>query len=46
MLTVMSGRRAAYAWIYYALHTFNVPALTTHPVLRKTAQLELSDPLP
>jgi hypothetical protein len=35
LLTVMDDSRAAYAWIYYALHTFNVPGLTTHPTLRK-----------
>jgi uncharacterized iron-regulated membrane protein len=35
LLTVMSGSRAAYAWIYYALHTFNFPGLTTRPILRE-----------
>ena len=34
LLTVMDESRAAYAWIYYALHTFNFPGLTTRPVLR------------
>ncbi|MEG3126031.1 PepSY domain-containing protein [Sphingomonas sp. GB1N7] len=34
LLTVMSNSRAAYAWIYYALHTFNFPGLTTRPMLR------------
>ena len=34
LLTVMDDSRAAYAWIYYALHTFNFPGLTTRPVLR------------
>lgn len=36
LLTVMSTSRAAYAWIYYALHTFNFPGLTTRPLLRET----------
>lgn len=35
LLTVMSNSRASYAWIYYALHTFNFPGLTTRPVLRE-----------
>jgi uncharacterized iron-regulated membrane protein len=35
LLTVMSGSRAAYAWVYYALHTFNFPGLTTRPILRE-----------
>ena len=35
LLTVMSESRAAYAWIYYALHTFNFPGLTTRPLLRE-----------
>jgi hypothetical protein len=39
VLTVLDGSRAAYAWAYYALHTFNVPGLTTHPVLRKAVVL-------
>jgi uncharacterized iron-regulated membrane protein len=34
ILTVMNRSRAAYAWIYYALHTFNFPGLTTRPLLR------------
>jgi len=34
IVTVMDNSRAAYAWIYYALHTFNFPGLTTHPLLR------------
>ena len=36
LLTVMDDSRASYEWIYYALHTFNVPGLTTRPLLRKT----------
>jgi hypothetical protein len=35
LLTVMDGSRAAYAWMYYALHTGNVPGLTTRPTLRR-----------
>ncbi|NYD91319.1 PepSY domain-containing protein [Sphingomonas melonis] len=35
LLTVMDASRAAYAWIYYALHTGNVPGLTTRPALRR-----------
>ncbi len=35
LLTVMDSSRARYAWIYYALHTFNVPGLTTRPLLRR-----------
>lgn len=35
LLTVMDDSRAGYAWIYYALHTFNVPGLTTRPTLRR-----------
>lgn len=34
LLTIMDGSRAAYAWVYYALHTGNVPGLVTHPTLR------------
>ncbi|WP_227698616.1 PepSY domain-containing protein [Sphingomonas hengshuiensis] len=39
LLTVMDSSRAAYAWVYYALHTGNVPGLTTRPVLRRTLLL-------
>ncbi len=39
LLTVMGNSRASYAWIYYALHTFNFPGLTTRPVLRQTLVL-------
>lgn len=35
LLTVMDSSRAAYAWVYYALHTGNVPGLTTRPLLRR-----------
>jgi uncharacterized membrane protein len=36
LLTVLSRSRKAYAWIYYALHTFNFPVLTEHRMLRQT----------
>lgn len=39
ILTMLDGSRKAYAWIYYALHTFNVPGLTTHTLLRKIVVL-------
>ncbi|WP_156352857.1 MULTISPECIES: PepSY domain-containing protein [unclassified Sphingomonas] len=35
ILTVLDRSRKAYAWIYYALHTFNFPGLTAHPLLRR-----------
>ncbi|WP_286880389.1 PepSY domain-containing protein [Sphingomonas sp.] len=35
ILTVMNTSRAAYAWAYYALHTFNFPGLTRRPALRR-----------
>jgi uncharacterized iron-regulated membrane protein len=35
LLTVLNASRKAYAWIYYALHTFNFPYLTTHQLLRE-----------
>ncbi len=39
ILTVMDPSRRAYAWIFYALHTFKFPALSTRPVLRDIAVL-------
>jgi len=39
LLTVMDDSRARYAWIYYALHTFNVPGLATRPLLRRIVVL-------
>jgi hypothetical protein len=39
LLTVMDTSRARYAWIYYALHTLNVPGLTTRPLLRRSLVL-------
>ncbi len=35
VVSVMDSSRKAYAWIYYALHTFNFPGLVERPVLRK-----------
>lgn len=35
ILTVMDRSRTTYSWLYYALHTFNVPGLTTRPTLRR-----------
>ncbi len=35
ILTVMSDSRASYAWIYYALHTFEFPGLIERPLLRQ-----------
>uniref|UniRef100_B0SYH8 PepSY-associated TM helix domain protein n=1 Tax=Caulobacter sp. (strain K31) TaxID=366602 RepID=B0SYH8_CAUSK len=35
IVSVMDPSRKAYAWIYYALHTFNFPGLIDRPVLRK-----------
>ncbi|RSV40506.1 peptidase [Sphingomonas sp. ABOLE] len=42
LLTVMDSSRAAYAWVYYALHTGNVPGLTTRPALRRLLLLPLA----
>lgn len=39
IITVMDSSRAAYAWIYYVLHTFNFPGLTTRPLLREAIVL-------
>lgn len=39
IVTVMNASRASYAWIYYALHTFNFPGLSGHPLLRKIVVL-------
>lgn len=41
ILTVMDRSRATYSWVYYALHTFNVPGLTTRPPLRRILVLPL-----
>jgi len=34
MLVVMDASRRAYAWVYYALHTFNFPVLLVHSTTR------------
>lgn len=34
ILVVMSTSRVAYAWIYYALHSFNFPGVARHQVVR------------
>jgi len=39
ILTVMNGSRKAYAWVYYGLHSFNVPGLAEHQLLRDIAVL-------
>jgi hypothetical protein len=39
IVTVMNASRASYAWIYYALHTFNFPGLSDRPLLRKIVVL-------
>lgn len=41
LLTVMNGSRRAYAWVYYALHTFQFPGLLDHGVLRQSIVLVL-----
>lgn len=39
LLTVMDASRAAYAWVYYAVHTGNVPGLSSRPALRRIVVL-------
>jgi uncharacterized iron-regulated membrane protein len=34
IVAVMDPSRRAYAWVYYALHTFKFPGLASRPVLR------------
>ena len=34
LLVVMNASRRAYAWVFYALHSFNFPALLAHPTTR------------
>lgn len=41
LLVVMDRSRRAYAWVYYALHTFNFPALLGHSTVRQTLVLVL-----
>lgn len=40
-LTVMDSSRRSYAWIYYALHTFQFPGLIEHPEIRTVVILAL-----
>jgi uncharacterized iron-regulated membrane protein len=40
-LTVMDSSRRSYAWIYYALHTFQFPGLIEHPDIRTVLVLAL-----
>ncbi len=39
IVTAMDSNRRAYAWLYYALHTFKFPALAGEPKLRHLAIL-------
>ncbi len=39
LVVVMDASRKAYAWVYYALHTFKFPGLIDHPILRKVLVL-------
>jgi hypothetical protein len=41
LLAVMDASRRDYAWIYYALHTFQFPGLIQHTVVRTTLVLLL-----
>ncbi len=41
ILAVVNRSRAAYDWVYYALHTFNFPGLLGLPVLRALVVLPL-----
>jgi uncharacterized iron-regulated membrane protein len=40
-LNVMDSSRRSYAWIYYALHTFQFPGLIEHPGMRTVLVLAL-----
>ena len=40
-LNVMDPSRRSYAWIYYALHTFQFPGLIEHPEMRTVLVLAL-----
>jgi uncharacterized iron-regulated membrane protein len=40
-LTIMDSSRRGYAWIYYALHTFQFPGLIEHPAIRTVLVLAL-----
>jgi hypothetical protein len=39
VIIVMDASRKAYAWTYYALHTFKFPGLIDRPILRKVLVL-------
>jgi hypothetical protein len=39
VIIVMDASRKAYAWVYYALHTFKFPGLIDRPILRKVLVL-------
>ena len=41
VLAVMDTSRRQYAWIYYALHTFQFPGLIEHPEIRSIVVLTL-----
>lgn len=41
LLVVMDRSRRAYAWVYYALHTFEFPGLLEHPAIRQSIVLVL-----
>jgi uncharacterized iron-regulated membrane protein len=41
LLVVMNPSRRAYAWVFYALHSFNFPALLAHPTTRAILVLVL-----
>jgi hypothetical protein len=41
LLVVMDASRRAYAWVYYALHTFNFPMLLAHSTLRASIEVVL-----
>ena len=41
VLAVMDTSRRRYAWIYYALHTFQFPGLIEHPEIRSVVVLAL-----
>ena len=41
VVAVVNGSRRAYAWLFYGLHTFKVPGLISHPLLRESIELPL-----
>ncbi len=38
-LALVDNSRKTYAWVYFALHTFNFPFLIDHPILRRILEL-------